>query len=172
MPHSSPSSRLCAVPRSLLTPLLVLSLGACGGAPDETSATVATARAVRGALGEGAPTLRRLAPGEALTITGDGVAWVELDSGPRVLVSTGAQLSVDGEGVLMVDGGRVYVEVAPRDALTVRFGTESEGLELRLSDAAVSLESTPQRNVYVVRGEVTAYSIQAGSPLRQIGMRK
>ena len=50
MPHSSSSSLLCAVPRSLLTPLLVLTLGACGGAPDETSATVATARAVRGAV--------------------------------------------------------------------------------------------------------------------------
>ena len=162
MPVSSSPSRL---PRffspALFTPLLALCLGACGGGPEDTHATTATARAVRGSLGEGSPTLRRLAPGEALTIADDGVAWVELDSGPRVLVSAGAQLSVDAEGVLQVDGGRVYVEVAPRDALTVRFGTESEGLELRLSDAAVSLESAPARNVYVVRGEVT-YSTLGG----------
>ena len=122
MPVSSSPSRL---PRffspALFTPLLALCLGACGGGPEDTHATTATARAVRGSLGEGSPTLRRLAPGEALTIADDGVAWVELDSGPRVLVSAGAQLSVDAEGVLQVDGGRVYVEVAPRDALTVRF---------------------------------------------------
>jgi len=162
MPVSSSPSRS---PRFfspvLITPLLALALGACGGGPDDTHATVATARAVRGSLGEGAPTLRRLSPGEALTIADDGVAWVELDSGPRVLVSAGAQLAVDAEGVLQVDGGRVYVEVAARDALTVRFGTQTEGLELRLSDAAVSLESAPARNVYVVRGEVT-YSTLGG----------
>lgn len=158
---SSPSRSPRSLSPALFTPLLALALAACGGGPNETDATVATARAVRGSLGEGAPTLRRLAPGEALTIGDDGVAWVELDSGPRVLVSSGAQIAVDAEGVLSVDGGRVYVEVAPRDALTVRFGTETEGLELRLSDAAVSLESQPQRNVYVVRGEVT-YSTVGG----------
>ncbi|MCA9578335.1 MAG: hypothetical protein KC668_23040 [Myxococcales bacterium] len=135
--------------------LTLLLTAACGGGPEDTHDTVATARAVRGSLGEGTPTSLRLAPGQELGVPQDGVAWVELDAGPRVLAAAGARLAVDAEGTLTVDGGRVYVEVAAEDALTVRFGTETEGMELHLSDAAVSLENTPARNVYVVRGDVT-----------------
>ncbi|MCB9629977.1 MAG: hypothetical protein H6725_21600 [Sandaracinaceae bacterium] len=148
----------------LLAAMVGLAGLACGGGPEDTHATVATARPVRGSLGEGTPTLRRLAPGQELTIPDTGVAWVELDAGPRVLASAGARLSIDAEGVLHVDGGRVYVEVAERDALTVHFGNDTEGMELRLSDAAVSLESAPQRSVYVVRGEVTRAALNGDRP--------
>ncbi|MBC7172095.1 MAG: hypothetical protein H5U40_06710, partial [Polyangiaceae bacterium] len=80
---------------------------ACGGESSATQAASALLEPVRGEARVGSSTTRRnarLAPGDSLVIGQDGLARLSLDSGPRLLLDAGAELSLEESRLRVVKG--------------------------------------------------------------------
>ena len=126
----------------LLTVGLVISSG-CGDDVDEAvGATIATYTPIR-ALGK----RRRVHLGESLA--SGGLGRLQLDSGPLLLLDS-ATVKVEPEQVVM-ESGRLYVEVAANDSLQLSVGED----RFLSTGAAWSLSQSD--TLYVLRGEVAHY---------------
>ena len=133
--------------------------GATGGASLETS--VATASAVRGGFAVSAadgsmePVGRtaRVALGGSAASGADSLTRLVLDSGPALLLDSGATVQVPEDARIAVTVGRIYFDVLTGDVITI----DVAGSTLRASDASVSVTSMAgtDASVYVVRGEVS-----------------
>lgn len=137
-----------------VAPLLIL-LGCGGGSAASLDHTGATATAVRGGLtvdGVEASPLARVPLGAVIAVGTEGLADVSLDSGARLLVDEGAQVTLSAESEVMLGQGRVFFDVLSGDVLDITHASGS----LALADASISAvaEGSGLR-VYVVRGEVS-----------------
>ncbi len=144
---------------------------ACGGTSTGIEATVATARAVRGALAvtdaNGAAvtvgTTARIPLGGAVAVSEGGLARLAIDGGPQLLLDASAHLTLAEDARASVDAGRVYFDVMTGDALAI----DVAGTSLRVSDAALSIAIVDGgADVYVVRGEVSQRTGDARSVVR------
>jgi len=140
--------------RAIITGLCALIVAGCGD-DGPLTATVATARAVRGrtALAEAAVTgVARVEPGAEIAVSAPGLAHLELDSGPRLLLGDGAALTVLEDDAVELTGGRTFAEVRAGERLRVRV----DALSLRAHRAGVSIEREDGvTRAYVVRGEIS-----------------
>ena len=144
-----------------------IALVACGPGPQDVDASLGTLTPVRGAVTVGgaraAPTVRIGAGAAgAMAVPAGALARLVLDTGQRLVLGSGALLSLDDEAeddsTLKLTGGRVFAEVplgAPLSLATPK-GT------VRTNDGSLSLEvaADGSARVYVVRGEA-AYTVGA-----------
>ncbi|MEC7519980.1 MAG: AgmX/PglI C-terminal domain-containing protein [Myxococcota bacterium] len=134
--------------------IAVLAALGCGGMSEEVDGTVATVIPVRGETrvsSEAAAVITRVSAEETIEAGDDALARIRLDDGPQLLLDEGAGVTLRGEGVVELGGGRVFVEAGAGEQLEVR----GERGSLRASDAAFSVSREGGGlEAYVVRGEL------------------
>lgn len=128
----------------------LLLLVGCGSdaALDRTLATVVEVRGEATVSEDAVARLGRAAADQELAVS--GLARLEMDVGPQLLLDDGARLTIVDEHTLALGAGRVYAEAGEGEELLLSRGE----VTLRLADAAVSVTAEPL-SLYVIRGAVS-----------------